>query len=267
MKKVMFVVLIMMLLLAMAIPAFAAGQTKPDVCHREGNGDYILINIADPALDSHMAHGDSATDSNGQCLDTDGDGVVYAVDNCVDVANPDQSDRYGSTKVDACEDDSNGDGTLDVDELNMCVSIDGELVFFKGTGSECTSTPPFTPGGLPNIAVAHGNGAYASAEVGDNNTVTANGDYADASASYGYNNTVTATGDYASALAANGDNNTATSNGDYASAIASFGNNNTATATGDYASAIASFGDNNTATATGACFAEAIGGNAVVVCP
>jgi len=59
MKKVLFVVLIMMLLLVVAMPTFAAGQTKSDVCHLDDAGNYMLINIADPALDSHKAHGDS----------------------------------------------------------------------------------------------------------------------------------------------------------------------------------------------------------------
>jgi hypothetical protein len=35
-----------------------AGQDKEDVCHLEGNGTYILINIAEPAYPTHEAHGD-----------------------------------------------------------------------------------------------------------------------------------------------------------------------------------------------------------------
>jgi hypothetical protein len=36
------------------------GQLKFDVCHRtEGTNEFILINIADPALEAHIAHGDA----------------------------------------------------------------------------------------------------------------------------------------------------------------------------------------------------------------
>lgn len=41
--------------------SMSAGQTKIDVCHRtEGIHEYILINIADPALPAHMAPGDAS---------------------------------------------------------------------------------------------------------------------------------------------------------------------------------------------------------------
>jgi hypothetical protein len=38
--------------------AFANGQTKTDVCHAHGDGTFDLITVADPAIDSHIAHGD-----------------------------------------------------------------------------------------------------------------------------------------------------------------------------------------------------------------
>ena len=41
-------------------PVRLAGQLKSDVCHRtEGINEFILINIADPAVESHIAHGDA----------------------------------------------------------------------------------------------------------------------------------------------------------------------------------------------------------------
>lgn len=47
------------LLLAMSIPA-AAGGTKVDVCHIEGNGDFHLININENAYQTHVDHGDAS---------------------------------------------------------------------------------------------------------------------------------------------------------------------------------------------------------------
>ena len=59
-KKVMFVVLIMMLLLAMAIPAFAAPAEKVDVCHLTSSetNEWVVININDNAWETHDNHGD-----------------------------------------------------------------------------------------------------------------------------------------------------------------------------------------------------------------
>jgi len=40
-------------------PLQAMGQTKVDICHRtEGTNEFILISIADPAVETHIAHGD-----------------------------------------------------------------------------------------------------------------------------------------------------------------------------------------------------------------
>ncbi len=59
MKKVLFGVLIVMLLLAMAIPAFAAPAEKVDVCHANRSGSYNLISISAKAWGAHEAHGDA----------------------------------------------------------------------------------------------------------------------------------------------------------------------------------------------------------------
>ncbi len=49
-----------------------AGQLKTDIYHLEGNGSYNPITIADPAYDSHIAHGDK--DVETFYIDADGDG-------------------------------------------------------------------------------------------------------------------------------------------------------------------------------------------------
>ncbi|MEM7129820.1 MAG: calcium-binding protein [Chloroflexota bacterium] len=153
-------------------------------------------------------------------------------DNCPSTANADQSDRYGSSKGDACEDDSNGDGILDVDEPHVCVSIDGVSVLHKGTVL-CLSTA--STGAHPNIAVVTGERSFAEARGGHNNTAIVNGSSSEA-------------------IALNGDNNTATASGTQTGAYARFGNNNTASAAGtggpgEVTVAAAQYGDNNTAVA------------------
>ena len=48
--------------------------------------------------------------------DTDGDGVVDSVDNCVDIANADQADMDEDGLGDICDNDIDGDGVLNIDD-------------------------------------------------------------------------------------------------------------------------------------------------------
>jgi len=50
-------------------------------------------------------------------VDSDGDGVVDDIDNCIDIPNPDQVDTDGDGLGDACDDDIDGDGILNVDDV------------------------------------------------------------------------------------------------------------------------------------------------------
>jgi hypothetical protein len=62
-----------------------------------------------------LFQGDNITDSpmgEPTVLDTDGDGVVDALDNCPEVQNKDQSDLDGNDWGDVC-DDMDGDGIID----------------------------------------------------------------------------------------------------------------------------------------------------------
>ena len=54
-------------------PAFSvgAGTTKVDVCHRTGNGTFILITVGAPAVPAHLGHGDGFPGSSVPGL-TDG---------------------------------------------------------------------------------------------------------------------------------------------------------------------------------------------------
>jgi len=49
-----------------------AGQSQVDICHINGQGEYQLITIADPAFATHIAHGDKAVEHF--FIDADGDG-------------------------------------------------------------------------------------------------------------------------------------------------------------------------------------------------
>jgi hypothetical protein len=179
--------------------------------------------------------------------DTDGDGVPNATDNCPTIANPDQANTYGSAAGDACE-DTDGNGTLDVNEPNICVSVDGVAIIGPVGTATCESIK--STGTSPNTAVADGSGADAFAGNGDGNTATAIGTSSAARTDQGNSNTAAATGDNANAQAHDGDRNSATATGDNAGAQAAFGNDNTATASGNTAFA-AALGDGNKATATG----------------
>jgi 5'-nucleotidase len=56
----MMVVVVLVLSLFLVTAVFAkGGKDKAAVCHMDGQGNYSLITIADPALDAHLAHGDS----------------------------------------------------------------------------------------------------------------------------------------------------------------------------------------------------------------
>ena len=57
-------------------------------------------------------------------LDADEDGVADDIDNCVDEANADQSDRDGDGEGDACDADDDGDGVLDADDNCPELSVD-----------------------------------------------------------------------------------------------------------------------------------------------
>ena len=72
------------LLLAVALSAFSgpvlAGQEKVPVCHLDEDGNYILINIADPAVEKHIEHGDEI--AGGNVLDGNCEPVSVAQEGC-----------------------------------------------------------------------------------------------------------------------------------------------------------------------------------------
>jgi hypothetical protein len=87
-------------------------------------------------------------------LDTDGDGVPDATDNCDTVANPDQIDTDGDTLGNACDADDDGDGVIDgADNCPTTVNPTQTDTDGDGIGNACDSTPvgPDNDGdGVPN---------------------------------------------------------------------------------------------------------------------
>ena len=186
-------------------------------------------------LSRHRSASNTATFTISNA-DTDGDGVPDATDNCPTIANANQANRYGSAKGDVCE-DTDGDGVLDVDEADICVSVDGvEILAPVNSTADCFSDA--STGGGHNVAIADGDAASAQAYDGHDNTASAIGDDAVAQAFTGNGNTASA-GSSASAAAYDGNDNTATASGDGAIAAAFGGNDNSATADGEDAFAVA----------------------------
>jgi hypothetical protein len=90
---------------------------KVDVCHRKGNGDWLVLNISINALPAHLAHGDALL------TDNDGDGYVEAENECVPGGDCDDNNfevNPGAEEI--CGDgiDNNCDGQIDEDCIPEC---------------------------------------------------------------------------------------------------------------------------------------------------
>ncbi|MCB9433501.1 MAG: hypothetical protein H6668_16130 [Ardenticatenaceae bacterium] len=247
---------LLVLLLAGPLSGVAfAGPEKVAICHLDDEGNYNPISVSERALKAHLGHGDKVVgvdmDANCHPLDSDGDGVQDVADNCVDIANPGQEDRYGSSAGDACE-DLDGDGTLDVDETHFCLSIDGVLLESRGL-ARCISSA--STGTDPNVAVSNGDnsgnshdGAFAGwssggySSPGNGLHATAIGNNSTAITQLGFNN---------SAIAIDGGfvQITYNSGSAYGEVIVHTGGNNIATAIGH--NSYATMVDTSNSTATG----------------
>lgn len=260
---------------------------KTTVCHADGKGRVKALSVADAAVGAHVGHGDALIGDPvegmagfvwgpgcvPELVDSDGDGVGDADDNCPDVANPDQADRYGGPEGDACE-DTDGDGVSDADTADLCVSRDGVLIVQRGD-TVCSTVASFT--GEPNEAIAVGSDSrariftgsanrvvavdVATAEVfggGDRNWVTAIGDPGAAASGAAFasvvlgsdDNVVRAEGRHASAEVRRGSSNTVLSTGLGASAQVIDGASNEVVVSEDNSSGFVNRGDGNIVTVT-----------------
>lgn len=123
----------------------AAGQEKVSMCHREGNGDFHIISIADPAYDTHIAHGDKDVLTLFDDLDDDGFGAGVALGIFCEVL------PFTSLTDDDCDDDNadafpgNSEVCDDVD--NDC---DGVVDDIPGTGC-CIAAGTCTGAGCGSV--------------------------------------------------------------------------------------------------------------------
>ncbi|MCA9547452.1 MAG: PKD domain-containing protein, partial [Myxococcales bacterium] len=87
-----------------------AGATVEYTCGDPG--EYrVALRVTDAFGSTHVAF------ATVECTpDNDGDGVLPADDNCVDVPNPDQADLDGDGVGDACDDDVDGDGVANAED-------------------------------------------------------------------------------------------------------------------------------------------------------
>lgn len=99
----------------------------------------IPIKISTLALTISML---VACGSDSKPLDTDSDGIPDQTDNCLNIANPDQSDLDDNGQGDACDNDIDGDGVANDSDLfprNGSETIDTDSDGIGDNGDNCPS--------------------------------------------------------------------------------------------------------------------------------
>ena len=90
---------------------------------------------------------------NWSYLDSDGDGVIDALDNCISVVNPGQADFDGDGLGDACDPDDDNDGMPDVWEIaNGLNPFDPSDATADPDGDGATNLQEYLRGTDPHVA-------------------------------------------------------------------------------------------------------------------
>lgn len=98
------------------IDANGDGVADFGVILRDYQGNLIDTADEDPFFDGKTYNSGVIVGSGSSCTgDSDGDGVIDALDNCPTVPNPNQENWNGNSLGDHCE-DSDGDGILDIND-------------------------------------------------------------------------------------------------------------------------------------------------------